>query len=56
MTSQNPIPTYKIAVDVGFYAFKAAVVLEDKIVTERVPAVVGVGETDNGLLSIGLIR
>ena len=56
MTSQNTPSTYKIAVDVGFYAFKAAAVWEDKIVTERVPAIVGVGETDNGLLSTGLVR
>ena len=56
MTSQNTPSTYKIAVDVGFYAFKAAAVWEDKIVTERVPAIVGVGETDNGLLSSGLVR
>lgn len=56
MTSQNTTPIYKIAVDVGFYAFKAATVWESKIVTERIPAVVGVGETDNGLLSIGLVR
>ena len=56
MTSQNTPSTYKIAVDVGFYAFKAAAVWEEKIVTERVPAIVGVGATDNGLLSIGLVR
>jgi len=56
VTAENPTSPIKIAVDVGFHAFKAALVWDDKIHTELVPAVVGVGETDTGLLQTGLVR
>ena len=46
----------KIALDPGFGSFKAAVVADGEPVTVSLPSLVGVGQTDLGLLSAGITR
>jgi hypothetical protein len=53
-TEEQPIR--KIAVDPGFGGFKTAEVQGNDIRVAVVPSVVGIGETDTGLLSVGLGR
>jgi len=52
----NNLPNLKVALDAGFHSFKGAFVLEGKVHTVALPAVVGLGETDLGLLQPGLTR
>ena len=42
--------------DAGFHSFKGAFVLDGKVHTITLPAIVGLGETDLGLLQPGLTR
>ena len=46
----------KIALDPGFGSFKAAVVADGEPVTISLPSLVGVGQTELGLLSAGITR
>jgi len=46
----------KIAIDPGFGSFKAAIVVNGKLLTVTIPSLVGVGQTDLGLLQTGLTR
>jgi hypothetical protein len=56
MTENLPQPFLRIALDVGFHAVKAAIVHQGNLLTSIIPAVVGVGETDMGMLQTGLTR
>ena len=57
MTSQTmTLSLLKVAMDAGFHSFKAAFVLDGKMHTIILPAMVGLGETDLGLLQPGLTR
>ena len=57
MTSQTmTLSLLKVAMDAGFHSFKAAFVLDGKMHTIILPAIVGLGETDLGLLQPGLTR
>lgn len=47
---------YRIAVDPGFHAIKVATVIDGKMHTATLPALVGVGETNIGLLQTGITR
>ena len=53
-TNTESKPFYRIALDPGFYAIKAAAVWEGKLHTTFLPALVGVGETNIGLLQTGI--
>jgi len=50
------IETFKIALDPGFGSFKVAAVVNGKILTTSLPSLVGVGQTDLGMLQTGLTR
>jgi hypothetical protein len=47
---------YRIALDPGFHGIKVATVLQDQILTYTLPALVGVGETNLGMLQTGITR
>jgi len=47
---------YRIAVDPGFHAIKAACVFDGQLHTATLTALVGVGETNIGLLQTGITR
>lgn len=46
----------KISVDGGFGGYKVAEVIDDTLNVVNIPAVVGVGDTETGLLSVGVKR
>lgn len=46
----------KIAIDPGFGSFKVAVVVNGKILNISLPSLVGVGQTDLGMLQTGITR
>ncbi|MFZ6028302.1 MAG: hypothetical protein ACOYYS_11360 [Chloroflexota bacterium] len=56
MTENSSQPFLRIALDVGFHAAKAATIHQGNLLTNNIPAVVGVGETDLGILQTGLTR
>jgi hypothetical protein len=49
-------PFYRIAIDPGFHTIKAATVFGEKLHTTTLQALVGVGETNIGLLQTGITR
>ena len=49
-------PFYRIAIDPGFHGIKVAAVSSGKLFTYALPALVGVGETNLGLLQTGITR
>lgn len=56
MTKNSTQPFLRIVLDVGFHAVKAAAIHQGNLLTSIIPAIVGVGETDLGLLQTGLTR
>ena len=52
----TPSLELNVAIDIGFHAIKVAAVVGGDLITTTLPAVVGVGETDLGLLQVGLTR
>lgn len=55
--SQSPSPSHlRVAMDAGFHAIKTAIILNQTLFSATLPAVVGMGETDLGLLASGINR
>ena len=49
-------PFYRVALDPGFHSIKAATVFDGQLHTATLPALVGVGETNLGMLQTGITR